>query len=656
MAPWPLPRTVVAPLVVVLALAASIWLATSQEWVPPGPLADDPGMGQGSDWDRRWHWALVGQAADAQGVFPHWDPFMNFGTPLFSEPESFLSHPAYALVAPHAGIRTALHTLYGLHCFLLLLGLAWLGRRLEVPVVLAMATGLCLLCSDEWWSRLGAGHPMILGLCVWPGVIAATLEATDPRPCLPERRFLFGALAGALLGLAGLVGAHYPVAFGLLLVVLLTWATAAAGRLQAALVALVCLPLVIRGGPEVGRFALDLAGWAIVVVGLARGGRLLQQASALLGTAVGLLATAGFFLVAAAYRAAEMGRNQLKLFNPPQREPRPLSELIQGGGELESYLSFPEPALWLLVLLGIVLCARRSPALATASSVMLALGWSLGLPLRPWELVSAVPGMSAADFQMRLQWIVLIVAPLGLAVGLTWVLRECAGPRAAPVLTLGIALACIGYGVPRYQLPGEPPPGLDPASLETRAESTTPTDHGAVHGWSHDWAKRGEVYARSSLQGQIIPIEYGDAEIFRELAIPQVASGALAWVSRDGHFDAAPVGTEVQATLGTWTVRAPPGTVLALAQRDFVGWECDGGDLQPDLQYLQAERDSGLFDREPETGMWWLTVALGSEGEARCRWRTPGRTRGIMLQVLAILTLLTPSVLRWRTRRRSSSP
>ncbi|HCP44672.1 MAG TPA: hypothetical protein DIU15_01360, partial [Deltaproteobacteria bacterium] len=583
-------------------------------------------------------------------------PFMNFGTPLFSEPESFLSHPAYALVAPRLGIRAGLHALYGLHCFVLLLGLAWLGRRLQLPTALSMATGLFLLCSDEWWSRLGAGHPMILGLCVWPAVIAATLASMDPRPCRLERRLWLGGVAGALLGLAGLVGAHYPVAFGLLLVVFLAWSSAAPVGLQAGLVGVVCIPLVIRDGPEVGRFALDIVGWALIVFGLIRGQRARQQIASIVGTGLGLLASAGFFLIPAARRAADMGRNQLKLFNPPMREPRPLSELVQGSGELESYLSFPDPGIWLLMLLGIILVARRSAALATSSALMLALGWSLGLPLRPWELVSAVPGMSAADFQMRLQWIVLIVSPLGLALGATWVLRRTAGPKAAPLLTLSIAIACVAYGMPRYQLPGETPPGLEPITRHAHIQSNLPATHGVVRGWDAEWAKSGEVYARSSLQGQVIPVEYGDGDVYRELAIPEVAGDGLAWVSRDGSFAAAPAGTEVRGSLATWTVRSPPGTVLALAQRDFDGWHCDGGELSPDRQYLQAERDAGLFDREAHEGMWWLTVAVGPGGEATCRWETPERVRGLLLQLLALIALLLPAARLWRLGRRQPQP
>ncbi|MEE3191527.1 MAG: glutathione S-transferase, partial [Pseudomonadota bacterium] len=45
--------------------------------------------------------------------------------------------------------------------------------------------------------------------------------------------------------------------------------------------------------------------------------------------------------------------------------------------------------------------------------------------------------MSAADFQMRLQWIVLIAGPIGLASGVTWAMHQSAGPRAAPALLIG---------------------------------------------------------------------------------------------------------------------------------------------------------------------------------------------------------------------------
>jgi len=625
----PLRRAALVLITVLLAAGAAGWLVTADEWVPAGPMAEDPGMGQGSDWDRRWLWATSSAVARERGVFPHWDPYLNFGTPLFSEPESFLSHPAYALVAPQRGMRAGMDAVYAANCFLMLLGLAWLGWRLRVPFPLAMATALFLLGSDEWFTRLGSGHPMVLGICLWPGAAAATLAAMDPETHRWEKRLLLGAVAGLALGIAGLTGAHYPLAYGMLMVVLLTWASAAPGRLQAALVALCCVPLAIRSGPDWARYPLDLIACTLAVVAVMRGGRWRHQLATLAGVGLGLLGTAGFFLVSAAERASQLGRLTVKVFDPPGWNPMPLQHLLENGGDLESYLSFAHPAIWVALLLGLALCALRSPALAATSSIMLALAWSLGLPLRPWELVSAVPGMAAADLQMRMQWIVLVMAPLGLATGLAWLCERFGGPWAARILCTLAAAAIVYYGAPIYQLPAELEAGQEPKEV-------FPEGVGTIHGWAPGWAATGEVYSRAPLRGLIIPIEYGDPSNFRELAVPEVAGEGMAWLSSGGEQRAAGPEVEVSAMLNEWTLRGPPGAVVAVPQRDLPGWSCEGGELKPDLEYMRREREAGIFERDPGVGMWFLSVEIGASGEAVCTWRTPGLLKGILQQLLAL--------------------
>jgi len=617
---------------VLLAAGGASWLASDDEWVPAGPMAEDPGMGQGSDWDRRWQWATSAAVAGERGVFPHWDPFLNFGTPLFSEPESFLTHPAYAVVAPLRGMRAGMEAVYAFNCFMMLLGLAWLGWRLRVPFPLAMATGLFLLGSDEWFTRLGSGHPMVLGICLWPGAAAATLAAMDPETSRWEKRVLLGAVAGLALGIAGLTGAHYPLAYGMLMVVLLTWACAAPGYLQAALVAIFCIPLVIRGGPEWGRYILDLVGWTLILVAVIRGGRWRHQLATMAGVGLGLLGTAGFFLVSAAERASQLGRLTVKVFDPPGWNTMPLQHLLENGGDLESYVSFSHPAIWIALLAGLALCALRAPALAAASAIMLALAWSLGLPLRPWELVSAVPGMAAADLQMRMQWVVLLMAPLGLAAGLSFVAERFTGRWGNWAIGTLVAAGIVYFGASAYQLPAELEAGQEP-------EEVFPEGVGEIRGWAPGWAASGEVYSRSPLRGLIIPIEYGDPSNFRELAVPDVAGDELAWFSSDDEQRATGGTVEVSAVLNEWTIKGPPGSVVAVPQRDLPGWSCEGGELKPDLEYMRREREAGIFEREPFTGMWFLSVEIGDGGEAVCTWRTPGLLKGILEQLLALLVL-----------------
>ncbi|MBJ95910.1 MAG: hypothetical protein CMP23_15720 [Rickettsiales bacterium] len=631
----------------ILAVLAALWLSTADEWVPAGPFADEPGMGQGSDWDRRWQWAVAGGVSRERGFFPHWDPFLNFGTPLFSEPESFISHPAYALIAPRYGIRAGLNAVYGSSCVLLFLGLAWLGWRLRIPALLAMTSGLFLLLSDEWFARLGSGHPMVLGICAWPMAAAATLAAMDPS-CRPwEKRLLLASIGGLALGLAGLCGAHYPVSYGILMVVLLTWSSAASGRSLLLILGLVTLPLIIRQGPAWARYPIVLVGWTLVVVTVLRAGRWRDQITTLIGIGLGILASAGFFLVSAAERASQLGRLTVKFFHPPGWNPAPLAHLVETGGDLESYLSFAHPGFWLIVIAGIALLSLSNKALAAVSGIMLALAWSLGLPLRPWELVSVVPGMAAADLQMRMQWIVLIMAPIGLAAGISKASERLIGWRGTRLSMSVAAVLICWFAADRYQLPAQIE-GTD-APLED-----FPQDPGRIHRLNPDWAASGVVYSRSALRGEIIPIEYGDPSNFRELAVPDFAAGRMAWLSSAGELRPAPDTVRVSAVLNEWTIEGPPGETIAVPQRDLPGWSCEGGELNPDLEYMRREREAGIFDRDPMTGMWFLSVRIGQSGKALCRWHTPGLGKGISYQVLALLMLST-AIYRLRRRARAST-
>ena len=624
-------------LTVALAVVGVTWLVHANEWIPPGPFAEEAGMGQGSDWDRRWLWAVSAAVSREQGSFPHWEPHLNFGTPLFSEPESFLTHPAYAAIAPIYGIRAGLDAMYACNCFLLLIGLAWLGIRLRVPFPLAMASALFLLSSDEWYMRLGSGHPMVLGICLWPAAAAATLSAMEPLVDRWERRVLIGSVAGLALGIAGLTGAHYPLSFGILMVVLLTWASIASRRSLALVVGVCCVPLLLRTGPEWARYILGLIAWTAIVLAVMRSGRWRDLLASLAGAGLGLLATAGFFLVAAAEQAKQLGRLTIKIFHPPSWELMPLEHLIQNGGTLESYLSFGHPSVWLALIAGLALCAWRSAPLAAVSAIMLAFAWTLGLPLRPWEIISAVPGMAAADLQMRMQWIVLLVAPLGLASGFAALAERLGGRRGSRIACGVAALSIAGLGTTTYQLPAELERDLGPTEKY-------PQDPGRVHGLSEGWADSHEVYSRAPLRGLIIPVEYGDSTNFRELAVPDVAEGRLAWLSSDGELKAAPPEVKVDAVLGHWTIEGPPGVVVAVAQRDLPGWSCEGGEIAPDLEYMRREREAGIFDRAPFTGMWFLSVKLGPTGIATCHWTTPGLIKGIVEQLLALVVLAVVAV------------
>ncbi|MDP7111590.1 MAG: hypothetical protein QGH45_06495, partial [Myxococcota bacterium] len=92
--------------------------------------------------------------------------------------------------------------------------------------------------------------------------------------------------------------------------------------------------------------------------------------------------------------------------------------------------------------------------------------------------------------------------------------------------------------------------------------------------------------------------------------------------------------------LDRWTIEAPPGTVVALAQRDLPGWRCRGGDL------VSAWCDDGPEgEQPPHQGGRWLRVRIGETGEASCRWRTPGLWPGVLLQLASLAALVAAGLL-----------
>ena len=85
-------------------------------------------------------------------------------------------------------------------------------------------------------------------------------------------------------------------------------------------------------------------------------------------------------------------------------------------------------------------------------------------------------------------------------------------------------------------------------------------------------------------------------------------------------------------SLAGWEVEASPGSVVTVAQRDLLGWACEGGEIVEGWCGPESQQPAGKGNR-------WLRVRVGDTGRASCRWRTPGLGTGIGLQILALAAL-----------------
>lgn len=589
-------------------IAAIVWLsvwASDIPWIPPGPLAEQPLVGPGSDWDRRLHWGAVGRAAQKQGRIAWWDPFQKYGRPQFSEPENFLLHPAYAVGSRVGGVPGGLRGLLVFGLVALFGGLWALGNRVGVPPPLSIAVGLFLVCSPEWASRLSAGHLMFLGVCLWPGCLAAVLYALESGRS--SRATLgWGAFAGCALGLTALTGGHYPLPYGLMAACLTTWAVGASPKLCAALVGLFAIPLLPLPAPAVGRFAVDAGVVAVLAFGVWSSALRGRQGRVLAGLGLGLVGTAATFLVPASRRGADLGRLQFGPGRPPGGLAVDMSRFGENFGGLEGVLELPSVGWWFLVALGVGLLARRSIPLAVVATCMALAAWTVGRPLQPWEVVASLPGMNATTYFGRLQWILPILAPLGLAAGLAELGERVGGARGRWGLGLVVAVLLVWALLPRYPLK-QAPIALDPEYL--------PAEPGAVlRVAEHSDA----LVARAMFDGTVLPNWGSDLQ-----RIPPDAGDRPWWVVQGDAV-------EVTAVLDRWDVRGTPGSVVRLAQRDLTGWRCSGGSLRGDVS-------PGPPD---DLNWWWLTVEVGDAGHATCLWRPPLLALGAALQGSALLVLL----------------
>ena len=618
----PISRTlsIVLPVLAAVALAGVLG---SRDFVPPGPTAEDPGYGPGADWDVQWEMAGVAEAHRREGLIPHWDPFSQYGVPQLANPESFTLHPAF-LIGSRLSTRSGLKALYTFQCLVFFLGLWWLGRRLRIPWFLAMAAGTALVVSPEWSDRILAGHIMFLGVSAWPAVIAAVLAALDPdQRSHPWRQLLLGATAGGALALANLGGGHYPTALGLTAAVILVWAVAAPRQALIGLLVVLAIPLALPTAPTWARFPLVAAGAGLILWGVWRSDVRLAQLRALGGVALGVLAVGGFrilpegVVMALSARPLTPGRGNPLVDLLPLH--LPWTEPWHG---LEGYLYYSWVGWLALLLIGVLALARVHRGLAFLTAAFLLLAWTAGRPAQPWELVGVLPGMSAVNYPMRMQWMLPLLAPLG-AVALAFgEVRDRLGrPWALGLALILTAGACVG--LTRHLAHVYP--------SESQGDDVIFTSMTEVQGTTPD--PTNDPLATAAEVGLIHP-RFGTALAFGSLVHPEGLQGYLGWVETSCGETPDTGTARVTGSLAGWEITAPPGTTVTVAQRDLAGWRCDGG-----------ERVEGWCDDSPEglrpagRGHRWLRIRVGDTGRAHCRWHSPGLAAGIVLQILALALL-----------------
>lgn len=569
----------------------------------------------GADWDRQWEMALVGAEYARRGDLPHWDPYAGGGSPLLANPESFSLHPVFRALAPRSP-ASAMQGLFATGVVVLLLGLWWLGSLIGIPWPISLMSGLVLILSYEMQARLGSGHLMIIGLCYWPLALASALDASRPdvdRP--PRHRMILGALAGATVGLAALGGGHYAGVFALLLILLGLWSQVVSWPARIVFLLTLTIPAVVRA--EAAHLPLLLVGGVAIIGGVAHARREAMRAVwAGLGVMLGYVAIFGGVAVPALSISRLAGR--LRGVSPTL-QPNPdlnLADLWTGGtSQLDTLLFFGPAWAWPLLLVGTALLVARAPAIGVPAAAATALGLLATTASAPWELVAWFPGMSAVNYPERLQWAVLVFAPLGLAVPLSFL-----PSRGRWGAVLVAATLILSVGVLRW-VQTEIPAG-NPTFSSSTWSSDRPTANGEVRGVTDTAARHlshspidGAAHPQTELALRF-PSPDGDDRVPPGTSLVRaLPAGSDRWPPGEGT---------VVATLGSWRVSGPPNSLVEVRQRDIWGWDCGG-----------ARRPAANL-----TGEAWMRLQLDDDGTVQCTWTSPGFAGGVALQAGAFLGLL----------------
>jgi hypothetical protein len=363
-------------------------------------------------------WRVVWRQQVAAGSVPLWDPTSNQGRPLLANPNAMALYPGtllFLVLAPEeaAAWHVALH-------HLLLLAACWLlARRAGADPDAAAVAAAATATAGVAWSLVTLLNSQ--ASLAW-GTLALAQVAAPPAPGTAARRALGG---GAALGLALLAGEPVIAALAALawaVVAAAVWrraapaaiATAAAAAIAVA--APVLLPL-LAVYPDTLRAALGAAPGALAADTLAPRRWLELLFPRLLGAPLGDAASG--FWAAASF--------------PWQRY-------------------FPLVFVGAVPLLALPLARRRSrplwpwwtvAAAGVGGSVLL--GWPAAA-----RAATALPGMDAARYGIKLLLLALLAMPPLIAAGYRGLVERPAARRRAAVgvLALAVAAGAVGAAAP----------------------------------------------------------------------------------------------------------------------------------------------------------------------------------------------------------------
>jgi len=431
---------------------------------------------------------------------------------------------------------------------------------------------------------------MFLGVTAWPAAVAAVLRARkSPSP------LLWGAGAGGLVGLASLGGAHYPTLFALWLLGLVAWASVSGGRWVTAWVLLAGLA-VVTPGPAGLRWLFSGLGLLVLLGGLATS-RQREAFWMVPGIGLGLVGVAGWRLIPGFGLGQLVGR--VRLSDVARVHERvPLSDLFAFDGSVDRWLHLGSPAIGVGLLLGLAVSMRmrhlRPIAVAVLSLYLVSC--SVGRPASLWPLLHLGPGMSGANYPLRLQWVLLVLGPTAVS-ALLWAVAARLRWREEFGLMLALGLSCVL---------------LAQSTLEERTggeRTPNPVGDGIVTGY---WLDRDTA--------PLMALAWSDGQIRAGLATAMGFSPPGEPPPLDG----------LEIERGTVRVTGSSGDARVVPQRHLPGWSCVGADL--------PAPDPHAF----------LKVTL-QEPTAECRYRTPGVAAGLALQALALVCI----GLAWRRRTRA---
>lgn len=590
---------------IALALGALIGLAISAlvAWLHPSafqaPL-DFPIMhGSGEDWD----WQLTTWEATrvqlADGQLPTWCPWVSGGVPLLGNPESPGLSPLFLIVLAFgtvAGMKIVLLVQW----WLLILG-GWLaGREIGLSPISAHFASLALVASSFLPEFVGWGHQMFLGIC-WL-----------PLAWVAQRRGHW-ALAGLLLAMPLLQGAHYIFFFGLVWLGL----DALLRAMNPERVRWLAPGLLLNGlwlsHPTEGSWLVCLVVSGLLLLGLAAQ-RWRTAPDEPVDTLFPLLATlvvAGLLVGPKVLASGELVGVSPRLTNVLQQvqlnAPFTTSE---AWGVLTGLLDRPAGHEgqnvfhhWFPVaggMAGLALAAWRRPHWGVLGLLMWSLGWADATPVNFLEALNRLPGFNLLQKVERysLVWTLFLGWGLGFGIDAVWKRSRWV---AAVVAVVGTALwlqAALPHSRQDLTL-GAPDPALYGLSVHQRETSQLSIEFAQGRG--------GDQTAFESLLMNRGRLDHSIA------APPETIPRSLRALHDEGYLgEAFEIGRRkaVQASVrgSEVIVRLDEPADVALNQTWYPGWTVDG---QPTFSHdglvaARLSRGEHRFRYSPR----WLGAAL----------------------------------------------